>query len=451
MKNKTVNNFIITTLGCKVNQYESEVIAQCLKESGLKEYESYTANANEKTVLCIINTCTVTEKASGRSRRAVRRAIRNNPDACIIVTGCLAQIHPDEIKKIPGVDHIIGNAEKYKIPEIIDFLNNKACIYTAPIQDNLNHENSFEHPPVVALGNRTRQFLKIQDGCNTFCTYCIVPYTRGRSRSMPIENVLENIKQLAKAGYREVVLTGIHLGCWGLDLSPKTSLYELLDRIQESVDIDRVRLSSIEPHELTGDIIKLVSKSDIFCHHFHIPLQSGNDFILKKMKRPYSVALFHDLVLAIYEAMPDAATGVDILTGFPGETDAAFQNTYSVIEKLPVTYLHVFPFSSREKTPASRYTGKVPAKIIQARCHKMRNLGIHKKKEFYKKFTGKKVEVLIESKRDLSTGFLKGITSNYLPVLLRGNDGLKNRIVKVVIDTINDDLNVFGSVEPDVE
>lgn len=431
--------FTITTLGCKVNQYESDAIAQQLKDSGCD-----SVHYKEKADLCIINTCTVTQKASMQSRQAVRQAIRSNPGARIIVTGCYAQTEPDEINKIDGIHHIIGHADKLKIPDIA--LSKEKGPYPTLIRQNILSEHDFKQIPVTVFGNRTRPFLKIQDGCDTFCTYCIVPYARGRSRSMPLENVLENIKQLKQAGYHEVVLTGVHLGAYGLDLSPKAGLTGLLDRIQELKPIGRVRLSSIEPHELTDDIIQLVAKTESFCHHFHIPLQSGDDLILKKMHRPYTRSLFKNQIIKINELLPDAAIGVDTLIGFPGETEKAFENTYSLIDELPVTYLHVFPFSARKGTPASRYPQQIDSNTIKVRCEKMRSLGNAKKRNFYKKFTGKKVKILIEGKRDRSTGLLKGLTSNYIPVHVNGDDNLKNTRVQVRIDRVKSDDKVFGAL-----
>ncbi|MGD2149552.1 MAG: tRNA (N(6)-L-threonylcarbamoyladenosine(37)-C(2))-methylthiotransferase MtaB [Desulfobacterales bacterium] len=431
--------FSITTLGCKVNQSESDAMAHQLKNSGC-----YPVHHKEKADLCIINTCTVTQKASMQSRQAVRKAIRSNPGARIIVTGCYAQTEPDEIDKIDGIHHIIGHMDKFKIPDMV--LSKEKEPYPHLIRQNILSEHHFEHTPAAVSGNRTRPFLKIQDGCDSFCTYCIVPYARGRSRSMLIENVLKNIKQLKQAGYHEAVLTGVHLGAYGLDLSPKTDLTELLHRIVDINPIDRVRLSSIEPHELTDDIIELVAKADIFCHHFHIPLQSGDDLILKKMHRPYTRSLFRNQIRKINELLPDAAIGVDTLIGFPGETQKAFENTYSLIDELPVTYLHVFPFSARKGTPASSYQQPVDSKTIKVRCKIMRDLGHIKKRDFYKKFTGKTVEILIEDKRDKSTGLLKGITSNYIPVHVNGDDNLKNTLVPVKIDSVKIDNTVFGTL-----
>ena len=438
--------FNYTTLGCKVNQYESEVIAQYLIGAGWS-----AARSGENADLFLINTCAVTQKASMQSRQAVRKAIRSNPNACIVVTGCYAEVEPDEIKKINGVHYIIGHADKHKIPEIIIDGNEKDSptpeFYPLTIRHDIKQEHKFQPTLVMgASGSRTRPLLKIQDGCDNFCTYCIVPYARGPSRSMRLEKVLDSIKLLKMSGYREVVLSGIHLGRYGLDLALPTTLFNLLKEIKLLQPIDRVRLSSIEPTELTEDIIKIVAESDIFCHHFHIPLQSGDDLILKRMHRHYSRSFFRDMVIRIHEMIPDAAIGVDTLIGFPGETEKAFENTYSLIEKLPVTYLHVFPFSGRKGTPANSYPDKVPPQVIKDRCLKMREMGNNKKMEFYKKLIGKKVQLLIEGTRSRSTGHLKGITSNYVPVFVSGKDNMKNCIVQARIDKLCGENAVFGRV-----
>jgi threonylcarbamoyladenosine tRNA methylthiotransferase MtaB len=432
--------FAITTLGCKVNQYESDAIAQRLTDLGW-----VPAGAGEPADLCIINTCAVTGKAAMQSRQAVRQFIRSNPQAHIVVTGCYAQTDPNELRKIDGVHHIVGHGDKHHIPDIV-LSGEKAPFSPALVCRDILYESHFKHIPVTVSGNRTRPFLKIQDGCNAFCTYCIVPYARGKSRSMPPESVLKNIRCLKDAGFHEVVLSGVHLGAYGLDLSPQTRLTDLLIRIRDANGIDRVRLSSIEPKELTQDIVDLVAGSNIFCDHFHIPLQSGDNHVLEKMHRDYSGSFFEDLIFKIKEILPGAAIGADILIGFPGETESAFENTCSLIEKLPVTYLHVFPFSPRPGTPADKYPQKVPAKTIKARCEKIRRLGNEKKKAFYEEFTGKTVRVLIEGKRDAATGLLKGVTSNYIPVHVAGEDTLFNTLVQVTIEKTQKNHAVFGVV-----
>jgi len=435
--------FTITTLGCKVNHYESEDLTKKLSDEG----QQVILGNKEIADLCIINTCTVTQKASMQSRQAIRQAIRSHPKARIIVTGCYAQTEPDEIKKIKGVHHVIGHFDKHKIPAII--LGKKENTLPSPVlKHQLHHFNSM---PSVASGYRTRPFLKIQDGCDAFCTYCIVPYARGPSRSLPPDQVLGNINKIHQAGYHEVVLTGIHLGNYGKDLDEgKISLINLLKRIRKTCTIDRVRLSSVEPRELTEDIIKLISQSGsgaaTICQHFHIPLQSGDNFILKRMHRPYSRSFFADLVEKIHELLPDSAIGVDTLIGFPGESDEAFENTYSLIEQLPVSYLHVFPFSARKGTPAYSYTDKVNSKLIKERCNRMRTLGKFKRSIFYNKFKGRTLEILIEGQQKEQQNLLKGITFNYIPVLVKGEDKLKNTFVNVTINEVGDSNQVFGTI-----
>ena len=421
--------FSITTLGCKVNQAESEAIAQDLLSS-----DWATTTDGGQAEVCIVNTCTVTQKASMQSRQAIRKAIRSNPNARIIVTGCYAQTAPQEINRIDGVDYLVGHDKKLSISGLIGLKGDKAPSNPVSSLNDIHNRRQFELMPTAISAARTRPFLKIQDGCNAFCTYCIVPYARGRSRSMPLENVLQSIRQLAEADYREVVLTGIHLGAYGRDLSPTVDLAALLRRIRTLGLIDRVRLSSIEPLEFSPEIIQLVAESDMFCRHFHIPLQSGDDRVLKKMGRPYSRQVFHDLIVKIKELMPDAAIGADTLIGFPGENDTAFENTYNLIKDLPISYLHVFPFSVRPGTPAAEYRDIIKQPIIKDRCEQMRRLGQDKRMSFYRGFVGKTMPVLIETKRDGTTGLLKGISSNYLPVLIDGMDEVKNKIVDVKIE-----------------
>ena len=420
--------FRITTLGCKVNQAESEEIAR--KLLSLK----WLPGADRQTAdFCVVNTCAVTQKAAMQSRQAVRRAVRANPGAKIVVTGCYAQTAPQEIEAIEGVDVIIGNTEKHTIGDLLESAGEEACRSTTGTCLSRIEMGDADPAPAPPAAHRTRAFLKIQDGCNAFCTYCIVPYARGRSRSLPPEKVLAGITQLAEVGYREVVLTGIHLGVYGRDLPSCTTLSTLMERIQTLRPIERVRLSSIEPLELTAEILRLTAESDLFCRHFHVPLQSGDDGILKKMGRPYFRKDFADRLAEIHRLMPDAAVGVDILAGFPGESETAFENTYELVKSLPVCYLHVFPFSARPGTRAALFPDPVNLEVVKKRCARLRTLSDAKRVDFYRKFTGKKLPVLIETERDTDTGLLKGISSNYLPVFIDAGDDLKNRIVTVDI------------------
>jgi len=439
-----MKKFAITTLGCKVNQCESVTIAQMLKSAGLQEAQGESDTSPAESDFCIINTCTVTQKASMQSRQAVRQAVRSNPHARIIVTGCLAQTEPEQFRQIDGVNEIIGNPHKMAIPHCI--ASAASASETKPAWE----EFEWRSPDIPASGNRTRPVLKIQDGCNTFCTYCVVPYARGRSRSMPLKRVLGNIDCFKRTGFRELVLSGVHMGVYGLDLVPASNFAELLKQIQNVNLIERVRLSSIEPNELTDEIIDRVAQSvpraTEFCRHFHLPLQSGDDSILKRMQRPYSTALFRERVEAIHRKIPDAAIGVDVMIGFPGESETAFENTLQLIEDLPLTYLHVFSFSPRKQTPASRYPGQIASDLKKARSRKMIRLGHLKTDAFYRKFVGTKMEVLIEGQKGPKAKHLKGMTGNYIPVLVKGDAALKNNFIKVIIEEVDDNRLVFGKI-----
>ena len=423
-----MKKFRIITLGCKVNQAESEAIA-----SRLAGPDWQPADSPEEADLCLINTCTVTRKAALQSRQAVRQAIHASPQACIAVTGCYAETDPQALLNIKGLDCIVNQAGKPSLPEII----RASGIVKSDRPTLLGSPGEASRPPDVlpsgTPAGRTRPFLKIQDGCDAFCTYCIVPYARGRSRSTPLPAVLAGMEHLAAQGFHEVVLTGIHIGIYGRDLDPPSSLLELLQRIAALKAPVRVRLSSIEPLELTHEIVALLAASDRFCRHFHIPLQSGDRNILKRMGRPYSPEVFSALVRKIRRLLPDAAIGVDVLAGFPGETEAAFENTFQLIQALPVSYLHVFPFSARPGTAAQAFPDHVPLEEIKQRCTRLRQLGSRKRLAFHHSFLSQHVQVLTESRRDPKTGLLKGVSSNYLPVLVEGGDELRNRLVSVRI------------------
>jgi threonylcarbamoyladenosine tRNA methylthiotransferase MtaB len=432
--------FKIITLGCKVNQAESESIAGRLVGTDWQP-----AGTAEEADLCIINTCTVTQKAAMQSRQAVRQAIHANPRACVAVTGCYAETEPRALMRIKGLDCIVDQNGKARLPEILRTRGFAKCARPA----RLSGTGETLHPPAVLSSEmflgRTRPFLKIQDGCDAFCTYCIVPYARGRSRSSEFKDVIASVERLTAQGFQEVVLTGIHIGFYGRDLTPRSSLLELLERVEALKTPLRIRLSSIEPLELTDEIITRVAGSDRFCRHFHIPLQSGDADILRRMGRPYSPQDFSTLVRKIRRRMPDAAIGADVLVGFPGETQAGFETTFQLIESLPVTYLHVFPFSPRPGTAAHDFPDKVPADRIKQRCRRMRQLGSHKRLGFHQNFIGQKVQVLVESRRNPKTGLLKGVSSNYLPVLFEGGGERMNRMATVRI-TKADAVRLLGTL-----
>jgi len=435
-----MTTFSIKTLGCKVNQFESETLELALLNQG------YRPAGGKEADLCIINTCTVTQKASMQSRQAIRQAIRANPGARILVTGCYAQTEPEAIQRIAGVHDIVGHGDKLRIPE-------KLSLTETPKTQKVK-EPIFPNPNASALPNfrlqrgqgRTRPFLKIQDGCNAFCAYCIVPFARGKSRSLPVESVLESIRGLKADGIHEIVLTGIHLGHYGLDLNPGTCLTDLMAALEAAALMERIRISSIEPAEVSDELIDRVAGSPVFCRHFHIPLQSGDNDILKRMNRPYTREMFHHLVCRIHDRIPDAAIGADILVGFPGESDAAFDRTLSLIEALPITYLHVFPFSPRRGTPAYDFADQIPHSVVKTRSRALRALGKAKKKSFFHSHIGKNVEILIEGVRDDATGWLKGMTSNYIPVMIEGNDHIKNTLAKARVIRFQGEAAMFGEI-----
>ncbi len=434
-----MKKFKVITLGCKVNQCESAALAGLLEASGCRP-----GTADEKHDLVVLNTCTVTGKAAMQSRQAIRQAIRNHPQAQIVVTGCYAQTAPQEIGGIDGVDFIVGHGDKLKIADLISHYENRSTAPTLLHNDILKQARGFDPLPSVAPETRTRAFLKIQDGCNAFCTYCIVAHARGRSRSMLPDDVGTHLGRLAREGFQEIVLTGIHLGAYGKDLEPKTSLNELLRSIAKSDSAARIRISSIEPTEVDTDLIGLMaSPASFLCPHLHIPLQSADDSILRRMARPYGGDDFARIVRTVHRDISHAAIGVDVLVGFPGEDEDAFNRTMALIDALPVSYLHVFPFSARKGTPAAEFKPKVKESIVKERCKRMRRLGQEKKARFYQSNVGRVVDVLIEKAHP---GYIQGLSENYLPVVVPGADEVVNTIIKVRIEKMERDLTVVGKI-----
>lgn len=436
-----MKKFYIQTLGCKVNQFESDGISAGLENSGWIRLE----HNNQTAQVVIINTCAVTSKAGMQSRQAIRKIIRENPHAKVIVTGCHAQTDPEQIKDIDNVDHLVCHKDKMKIAEKITSICENQTDFTFHKVDH-SSDNSFHGFDHVVKSDMTRAYLKIQDGCNAFCTYCIVPYARGSSVSMEENEVFKNLAELEISGFKEVILTGIHTGMYGLDLHKKTSLAELLEKIDAQKPVHRIRLSSIEPGEINQSIINMAMPGRILCNHFHIPLQSGDDSILTKMKRPYSSSLFENIINKINEQIPGVSIGVDTLIGFPSETDEQFEKTYNLIEKLPVAYLHVFPFSARKGTPAWHFKPKVDSQVIKDRCAKMRMLDIKKRETFIKSNIGKTLEGLVQNKPDSKTGSIKAVTSNYLTVHLDIDESLKGKIVNIMIEDYDENMTIKGKL-----
>ena len=422
-----MKNIALATLGCKVNQYDSAEIR------GLLESNGYTfVPFSQRADIYIINTCTVTNKADYQSRQLIRRSHRLNPDALIIVTGCYSKRAPSEIKEIPGVNYILGIRDSKRLLALVNRFSNRETHY----EINDNPPNFAEH---------TRAFLKVQDGCNSYCSYCIVPYTRGRSRSISRKETIRSILKLSEQGYNEIVLTGIHLGAYGWDLEPRLTLLDLLRSIEDHGVTYRIRLSSIEPMEFSDDLISFISSSRIICNHLHIPLQSGDNDILARMKRPYNALYFKELIERLVSKIPDLNIGVDIIAGFPGESDWNFKNTIDLIEELPVGYLHVFPYSRRPGTVAAGFPSQIDGKTIANRTEALRNLGQKKKEAFYNRFTGKRLFVLIESKRDPNTDYLKGFSRNYISVLVDAGDDLINKEIPIRVTHIQNG-RAFGGM-----
>ncbi len=363
--------------------------------------------------LVIVNTCTVTSATDSQSRNLIRRARRLNPSSNIVVTGCYAQVDPEALTALPGVSLVIGNQEKKDLLEyLIGGLDQQRTIVS-----DISKQKIMEPLPLSTFEQRSRAFVQIQNGCNAFCSYCIIPYARGRSRSVSEQEVIEQVEGLSASGYPEVVLTGIHIGCYGLDLEPRSSLLALLRGIEQSNFSGRLRLGSIEPNELTPDLLTYIASKDWICPHFHIPLQAGDNHILKRMNRHYTTEFFSELIENIHNQVPDAAIGLDVITGFPGETDSQFEDTLALLERTAFSHLHVFPYSRRSGTPAAEMPGQINGAVVKERAARLRLLGEQKHSQFMKRFVGKKLAVIIEGGE--KDGWRKGLSENYLPVMVK--------------------------------
>lgn len=430
-------SFKIITLGCKVNQYESAYLDETLASAGLRR----TA-CGDKADISIINTCIVTNTASHQSRQEIRRSIRKNPNGIVIVTGCYAQAFPDELARIEGVRLIAGNTEKGNLPERI--LKTNISLSERVLSCAFEPNTPFEYLPIKRFSDRTRAFLKIQDGCQSFCSYCIVPVARGPYRSLAPEKVLSMVESLAEEGYKEIVLTGIHLGKYGVDLDKGMNLNRLLASIEKENLLVRIRLSSLEINEIDMELIDMMASKRWICRHLHIPLQSGDDAVLRKMNRNYTSRHFARLIEAIHDKVPLAAIGIDVMCGFPGEDPVAYQNTFSLIKDLPVSYIHVFPFSPRRGTPAETFEGRIEPGVIKERAAALRDLGQKKRILFYQGCLKKKFMVLPEGWHPEKEGLIQGKSDNYLPVIFPAHQDL-DRLVPVFMDKVEGN-SVVGSM-----
>ena len=422
------------TLGCKLNYAETSSIKSQFESAGFLSVP-YQENAD----IYVLNTCSVTDFADKKCRNFVRKALKINPDAKMVVIGCYAQLKPEEISKIPGVDLVLGASEKFKVLNYIEGLSSvseKALVH----QNDIKSLNDFTS--AFSFGDRTRSFLKVQDGCDYKCSFCTIPLARGKSRSDSIKNILEKAKTIASHGVKEIVLTGVNIGDFGKNESENhpasENFLQLIEALDDVEGIDRFRISSIEPNLCNDEIIAFVKQSKRFVPHFHMPLQSGSDVVLKQMRRRYKRDLYASRVQKIKELMPHACIGVDVIVGFPGESDQLFQESYDFINSLDISYLHVFTYSERDKTIATEMEEAVPMNIRKSRNAILQKLSSKKKKQFYEQFSGLENNVLFEKTKD--ENLMSGFTENYLKVTHPIKQQYINTIQKVQLEKLNDEM-----------
>ncbi len=428
-------------MGCKVNQNETDAIVSSLIQAGFQEVPF-----EEKADLYVINTCTVTHLADRKSRQMVRRAIKNNPAAMVVVTGCYAQTSPGDVLGINGVDLVIGTQDRHRLLDLLE--EAKAARKPLNVVGDIMQADDFEeitgeelHPHMV------RAYLKIQEGCNQYCSYCIIPYARGPVRSRPLERVLEAAKQLVYSGYKEIILTGIHTGAYGSDLRPQMDLAGLVGELVRISDLKRLRISSLDPNEINEELLQVMTSSPILCPHLHISLQSGDDEILGRMNRHYDTAYYLSLVERIRRILPDIAFTTDIMVGFPGETEEAFQNTYDLVEKIGFSGLHVFKYSPRKGTAAASFPDQISPQVKEERSKRLIALGERLSREYARKYLGRTVEVLAEQRVEINgENFWEGHSGNYLKILFAENGDYKGQLVSVSLERYQDNV-IFGHLK----
>ncbi|GIN70983.1 threonylcarbamoyladenosine tRNA methylthiotransferase MtaB [Bacillus sp. J14TS2] len=416
------------TLGCKVNHYETEAIWQLFQKQGYERVDF--ENSSD---VYVINTCTVTNTGDKKSRQVIRRAIRKNPDAVICVTGCYAQTSPAEIMAIPGVDVVVGTQDRIKMLEYIEQYKQER----QPINGvgNIMKNRVYEELDVPSFTDRTRASLKIQEGCNNFCTFCIIPWARGLMRSRDPQEVIRQAQQLVDAGYKEIVLTGIHTGGYGEDLKDYNLAALLRDLESQVKGLKRLRISSIEASQLTDEVIEVMENSKLVVRHLHIPLQSGSDTVLKRMRRKYTMAFYAERLERLKKALPGLAVTSDVIVGFPGETEEEFQETYDFIKKHKFSELHVFPYSMRTGTPAARMTDQIDEDVKNDRVHRLISLSDQLAKEYASRFENEVLEIIPEEpyKEDPESGLYEGYTDNYMKVVFPGTKDMIGKLIRVKI------------------
>ena len=428
----------LITLGCKVNQYDTQAMQEVMLRNG------YTVvGENDPADVCIINTCTVTNAADQKARQVIRRAIRKNPDTEVLVTGCYAESDRDAIEAIPGVSLVFGNREKADLQKYLDLVHESwrekdrsPLLQIDPVHHDAVREHATFSMSVSEAGKHTRALIKVQDGCSAFCTYCIIPYVRGRMTSRPLPDIVQEAKQIAANGYKEIVITGVHLGAYGLDIGRQTSIADILEHIHPIDGIERIRFSSIEAMNFPPDLVDRMAALPKCMPHFHLPLQAGSDKILRQMRRRYTRAEFSRLVEKLRASFPDVGITTDVMVGFPGEADADFEDSLQFVEEIGFNQLHVFRYSPRRGTPAADYSDHVPPHVSAERSKAMIRLGKRLGVDFRERMLGKTMNVLVEESREGADGHLAGFTENYLRVLTDVPDSAVNRILPVKLTAL---------------
>lgn len=421
----SIRKVAIATLGCKVNQYDSNALAGMFVRRGYR-----IVDFDETADVYVINTCTVTHIGDRKSRQLIRRAVRKNPGAFVVVTGCYAQVSPGEVKALPGVDLVVGTQERERIVDLVEEALKGRCPRRSA-GEVWEEEKEFGILPAPDGGDRVRAFLKIQEGCSSFCTYCIVPYARGPLKSRRPEDVLEEAKGFLARGFKEIVVTGTHAGAYGRDLDGETDLAGLLEALVKLPGLARLRISSVEPQDVGPRLIAVVAAHEKICRHLHIPLQSGDDTILKRMNRRYTSSSYRTLIVSLRRSVPEVAVTTDVMVGFPGETGEQFQKTYAFVREMAFSRLHVFKYSPRRMTPAALMPDQVPAPVKEERSRLLIALGEELARSYALSYAGRVVEVLVEEPSREFPGCFEGLTGNYLRVVFPAPAGLRGELVAV--------------------
>jgi len=433
-----LNKVAFYTLGCKVNQYETEAMMEAFENAGYEivDYDGYSD-------IYIINTCTVTNIGDRKSRQIIRRALDHNPEAFIAVVGCYSQIAPQEILDIPGVKLVVGTNERSRIVELVEEAQNMDKKIS--VVGDIMEIKEFEEMSIKNYKSRSRAFIKIQEGCEQYCAYCIIPYARGRVRSRRPESIVEEVKVLAENGYKEVVLTGIHVGSYGKDLG-NVGLIDIIKMVHEVDGIQRLRLSSVEPRTFDDAFLSSLPKLSKLCRHFHLSLQSGCDETLKRMNRKYTTQEYREVVSKLRQIYPDVGITTDIIVGFPGETDEEFQKTLEFVEEMAFSSMHIFKFSPRKGTPAAKFKGQIDPKVKDERSKIISKIAEKNHIKFMNSLKGKSLEVLYEEEVDEKSNFYEGLTDNYIRVIAEAAYDIKGRIISTRLEDIKEDF-MIGNLE----